>query len=168
MNNLLQIKPGRAARELGRFAVNTTVGFGGLGDPATKMGMRTAPEDLGQTFATWGIGGGPYLVLPLFGPSTLRDGIGFLGGQFGDPVSIARSSANFPTAVTLGSTALELVDGRARMIEAGMDEKPQTGSDAYAEARSTYLQQRRSEILNQDSAVTIDEPKPSPGGQHEQ
>lgn len=156
VNNLLQLKPSRAARNFGRFAVNTTIGFGGIGDPATKMGIHTAPEDLGQTFASWGVGGGPYLVLPLFGPSTLRDGVGGIGSSFADPVSVARSEANLPSAATLGLTALETVDGRAQMTEQGVDALFETSLDPYATARSAYLQQRRSQILNEDG------PEPAP------
>jgi phospholipid-binding lipoprotein MlaA len=151
VNNLLQLKPGRAGRNIGRFAVNTTIGIGGIHDSATKMGIRTAPEDLGQTLASWGVGGGPYLVLPLFGPSTLRDGVGKIGSSFADPVSLTKSEANAPSAVGLGSTVLETVDGRAQMTEQGVDTMLNTSPDPYVTARSTYLQQRRSEILNQDA-----------------
>jgi len=78
INNLLQGKPKRAVETLARFIINTTVGVGGLGDPATKMGLKAAPEDFGQTLAVWGVNGGPYLVLPLLAwwlarrPSPLR------------------------------------------------------------------------------------------------
>ncbi|MGK2911707.1 MAG: MlaA family lipoprotein, partial [Sphingobium sp.] len=72
VNNMLQLRPKRAFQNLGRFVVNTTVGVGGLGDPATKFGIKPAPEDFGQTLGRWGVGGGAYMVLPLFGPSTLR------------------------------------------------------------------------------------------------
>jgi phospholipid-binding lipoprotein MlaA len=162
VNNLLQLKPGRAGRNISRFAVNTTVGLGGIRDTATKRGIRAAPEDLGQTLATWGVGGGPYLVLPLFGPSTLRDGIGKVGSSFADPVSLAKSEANPPSAVELGSSVLETVDGRAQMTEQGVDTMLRTSLDPYATARSSYLQRRRSEILNQDGAAKGEDQTPPP------
>ncbi|MEK7787875.1 MAG: VacJ family lipoprotein, partial [Chloroflexota bacterium] len=69
LNNLLQGKPGQAASDLGRFLVNSTVGIAGLFDVATKWGLQKHNEDFGQTLAVWGVGDGPYLVLPFFGPS---------------------------------------------------------------------------------------------------
>jgi len=72
-NQLLQGKPVMALSDLGRFTVNSTVGIGGLFNPATEIGLEAHEEDLGQTFAVWGIGTGPYLVLPFIGPTTFRD-----------------------------------------------------------------------------------------------
>ena len=97
INNVLQGKPDRAVRNLGRFLINTTVGIGGLFDQASRVGVRPATEDFGQTLAVWGANGGPYLVLPLLGPSTLRDGLieagadGFLESSL-DPYAAARSA----------------------------------------------------------------------------
>jgi phospholipid-binding lipoprotein MlaA len=76
-NALLQGRPVLAARVLGRFVVNSTLGLGGLLDPAEAMGLLHQREDFGQTLARWGVGPGPYLVLPLLGPSSLRDASGF-------------------------------------------------------------------------------------------
>jgi phospholipid-binding lipoprotein MlaA len=78
-NNLLQGKFKNSGITLGRFAVNTTVGLVGLYDPATHWDMKHKPEDLGQTFGHWGIGSGAYVVLPIVGPSSARDGVGFVG-----------------------------------------------------------------------------------------
>lgn len=78
-NSILQFKGGSAVKTLGRFIVNTTIGIGGLFDPATPIGIPRQNEDLGQTLGFYGIGSGPYLVLPIFGPSSLRDTVGFLG-----------------------------------------------------------------------------------------
>ena len=80
--------PTAPSRNLGRFVVNTTIGVGGLADHATKMGIKAAPEDFGQTLASWGVNGGPYLVLPILGPSTLRDGVGMGVAQFADPYRV--------------------------------------------------------------------------------
>ena len=73
LNNLLQGKPGQAASDLGRFMVNSTIGIFGLFDVSSKFGLPKHDEDFGQTLAVWGVGDGPYLVLPFFGPSNMRD-----------------------------------------------------------------------------------------------
>ena len=76
LNNLLQGKPRDAISDLGRFLVNSTIGFLGFGDPASDLGMQKHREDFGQTLGVWGLPTGPYLVLPIFGPSNIRDGVG--------------------------------------------------------------------------------------------
>ncbi len=73
INNLLQGRPDRALRNLGRFIVNSTIGVGGLADHATELGIAPAPEDFGQTLAVWGVGDGGYVMNPILGPSTQRD-----------------------------------------------------------------------------------------------
>lgn len=78
-NAVLQAKPETAGVTLARFAINTTAGIGGLFDPATAVGLRRRNEDFGQTLGMWGFESGPYLVLPFFGPSNLRDGLGLSG-----------------------------------------------------------------------------------------
>jgi len=75
-NSLFQLKGKESAKTLGRFLTNSTVGLGGLFDPATKFGLERHDEDFGKTLGYWGVGSGPYLVLPIFGPSSLRDGGG--------------------------------------------------------------------------------------------
>jgi len=77
-NNLLQLKFKQTGITLARFAINTTVGVAGLWDPATSMNLRRQPEDFGQTLGHYGVGNGPYLVLPIFGPSNLRDTTGLV------------------------------------------------------------------------------------------
>ena len=76
VNNLLQLKPHDAAVDIGRFVVNTTVGLGGIWDPATRIGLEKSDEDFGQTLGYWGVPAGPYLVIPILGPSSGRDAIG--------------------------------------------------------------------------------------------
>ncbi|WP_293618647.1 VacJ family lipoprotein [Salinisphaera sp.] len=80
-NSVLQIKPASSAVTLSRFVVNSTVGLAGLFDPATALGLEQRNEDLGQTLGHYGVGAGPYLVLPFFGPSSLRDSVGLAGDQ---------------------------------------------------------------------------------------
>lgn len=77
-NAVLQFRPVLATRIAGRFALNTTVGIGGIMDPATELGLRYQREDFGQTLGRWGVGHGPYLVLPFWGPNSVRDGFGLL------------------------------------------------------------------------------------------
>ena len=88
VNNLLQLKPRRAGTELARFTINTTVGVLGFGDPATeKFDLKAYPEDFGQTLGHYGVGSGFHIVLPLLGPSNLRDTVGLVPDYFLDPVN---------------------------------------------------------------------------------
>lgn len=80
-NSVLQLKPTGSAVTLSRFVINSTVGIGGLFDPATAIGLAQRNEDLGQTLGHYGVGAGPYVVLPFFGPSSLRDSVGLAGDQ---------------------------------------------------------------------------------------
>jgi phospholipid-binding lipoprotein MlaA len=86
INNLLQGKPKEASQDLGRVIVNTTIGIAGLFDVATPMGIPKHDEDFGQTLGAWGVESGPYLVLPIFGPSSVRDGIGRVPDMMVDPM----------------------------------------------------------------------------------
>jgi phospholipid-binding lipoprotein MlaA len=125
-----------------RVVANSFFGLGGLLDPATEMGLVKRPEDFGQTLGRWGIGNGPYLVLPLVGPSTLRDTAGFLADRTVSPSSLP------PTAGGQYSVlAVELVDGRARVLSATklLD---QVALDRYSFLRDAYLAQRRDAVYD--------------------
>lgn len=150
INNVLQGRIDRAMRNLGRFAVNTTAGIGGLFDHARRVGIQPASEDFGQTLAAWGANGGPYLVLPLLGPSTLRDGVGTGVAQFADPYRVCLSECGLPKGVPLAMTATQVISVRDGLIETGADSFLESSLDPYAAARSAYLQRRRAEILNQE------------------
>jgi phospholipid-binding lipoprotein MlaA len=150
INNVLQGKPDRAVRNLGRFLINTTVGIGGLFDQASRVGVRPATEDFGQTLAVWGANGGPYLVLPLLGPSTLRDGVGTGVSQLADPYRVCLRECDLPKGLPTGMNVLEIISVRDGLIEAGADGFLESSLDPYAAARSAFLQRRRAEILNQD------------------
>lgn len=152
INNILQGKGDRAIRNLGRFVVNTTIGIGGLFDQASRMKIAPAPEDLGQTFAAWGMNGGPYLMLPLLGPSTLRDGVGTGIAQVADPYRYCLNNCGLPHGVPLGLTAAEVISTRDGLIETGADSFLESSLDPYAATRSAYLQRRRADILNRDPA----------------
>lgn len=156
INNMLQAKPKRAVRNLGRFLVNTTIGVGGLADPATKMGIRAAPEDFGQTLARWGVNGGPYLVLPILGPSTLRDGIGSGIAQLADPYRVCLRECGPSSTVRWAATGAEIISLRSDLTEAGADGLLRDSLDPYTTAKSAYLQRRRAAILDrEDDAAAI-------------
>ena len=150
VNNVLQGKLNRAGRNLKRFVVNTTIGIGGLFDHASKMGIHPANEDLGQTLAVWGVNGGPYLVLPLLGPSTLRDGVGSGVAAYADPVSFGINQADVNVWYKRGYRAAQIISARSDLIDSGGDAFLQSSLDPYASARSAYLQSRRAQILDQE------------------
>lgn len=150
INNILQGKIDRAARNLGRFAVNTTAGIGGLFDNASRAGIDKAPEDLGQTLAVWGANGGPYVMLPLLGPATMRDGVGTGIGFFADPYQVCLSYCGLPSGVPLGIVAMQVISVRDGLIESGADNFLESSLDPYAATRSAYLQQRYAQIRDQE------------------
>lgn len=162
VNNVLQGHIKRAGHNLGRFVVNSTIGVAGLFDHASKIGIRSAPEDLGQTLAVWGFNGGPYLVLPLLGPSTLRDAVGSGVAAFADPVGLGVRQAHVSVWYKRGYQAARVVSARSDLIESGGDAFLESSLDPYAAAKSAYLQHRRAEILNrEDDAGPADEPPPA-------
>jgi phospholipid-binding lipoprotein MlaA len=150
INALLQGKPKRALNSLGRFVINTTIGVGGLADHATGMGLKPTPEDFGQTLATWGLKSSAYLVLPILGPSTVRDGIGSGVAQFADPYRVCLRECGLPNGVPTALTVLEVVNTRAVLTESGVDGFLKSSADPYATARSAYLQRRAAAIADQD------------------
>ena len=138
LNNLLQGKPVRAASDFSRFFVNSTVGIFGLFDVASKLGMPKHKEDFGQTLAVWGVGSGPYLVLPFFGPSNMRDA----------PALIVDWETYPPNHMSDHSTrdkmfVLEVIDKRAQLLDAGDILEQAAGQDPYVFVREAYRQQRR-------------------------
>ncbi len=144
-NNLLQGKPAEAASDVGRFAINSTFGILGIFDFATDLGLEKHEEDFGQTFGKWGAQSGPYLVLPLLGPSTLRDGIGLAFDLKTDPVTQIENVPSRNTA--LGIRAL---DDRTNLLAADkIVEK--AALDRYTYVRDAYLQRRRSQIYDGDA-----------------
>lgn len=150
-NEILQGKPSLAGTMLARFLVNSTIGIAGFFDPATNLGLERYDEDIGQTLAVWGIGSGPYLVLPFFGPSNFRDTVGLAGEFYGDPAGIAIDEADVWKNFFLGIDGLSYVrfgldafDFRAR--KDGLFDDIYAAPDPYALARSAYRQLRRFEI----------------------
>ena len=146
-NALLQGKIKQAFRSVDRFMINATIGVGGLANNATELGRPEEPEDWGQTFATWGFESGPYVMLPLFGPSTLRDSFG-LGFDFViHPSDIAREVAANPNIFwRAGQISLRIVNLRNRVSEQGADAMLADSLDEYTLIKSAYLQRRRDQI----------------------
>ena len=142
-NEVLQGETERAVRTVARFMVNSTVGLFGIFDVAAKN-LPFRNDDFGQTLAVWGIGEGPYLVLPLLGPSTLRDTVGFGVDFYTDPTDLFLDHERLHWAVNtrLGLNAL---DTRAGLLEP-MDDLKRTSLDFYAAMRSVYRQRRQAEI----------------------
>ena len=142
VNNLLQFKLSRAGSDVGRLAVNTTVGLLGFFDVATNMGLPSYKEDLGQTFGYWGDLDSPFLMLPLLGPSTLRDSIGLVGDAFTSPLfNVERNR------IYWGLIALNVVDTRADLLTAGKILE-EAAVDPYIFLRDAYLQRRRDQIFD--------------------
>ncbi len=142
-NDLLQGELLRATQSLGRIVVNSTFGLGGLVDLASPMGIPAHSEDFGETLAIYGAGEGPYLVLPLMGPSNPRDAIGNLVDIAFDPLTYIgiREKGLWMG----GRQMLEIVDTRAQNIDA-MDQLRSSSVDLYATLRSLYRQHRNAEI----------------------
>jgi phospholipid-binding lipoprotein MlaA len=142
VNNLLQGKPAQAASDAGRVLVNTTMGFLGIIDVASSMGMEKHEEDFGQTFGRWGLTDGAYIVLPFFGPRTARDTIGLAFDVYTDPVSHVD---HIPTRNTLLVT--RVISDRAQLLKADKVIE-EAALDKYSYVRDAYLQRRRSLIYD--------------------
>ena len=151
-NDLFQGEFDRAESTLSRFAINTTAGFLGFFDPATDWGYERHTEDFGQTLATYGTGEGFYLMLPLLGPSSARDGTGKVVDIFLDPLTYLA-----PQNVRLARFAADGVQFRADNYDT-IEDLERDSLDFYAAVRSVWRQNREYEILN--GAAPEDEPVP--------
>lgn len=143
VNNVLQFRLGKAVENTLRFAINTTVGIGGVFDPATAMGVAGKKTDFGETLHVWGVDEGYYLELPLLGPSTARDALGEVVDYAMDPVGhlLQPPESYVATAAKLASK----FGDRARYSET-VDSILYDSADGYAQARLLYLQNRRYEL----------------------
>ncbi len=141
-NSVLQLKAQRSAETFMRFNVNTFFGLGGLLDIATEVGIDRHGEDFGQTLGRWGVPPGPYVVLPILGPSSVRDTAAFPVDRIGDAF---RYVPNIPTRNFL--TALRLVDLRASYLRAGRLLED-AALDKYSFTRDAWLQKRRSDVYD--------------------
>lgn len=142
LNNLLQGKFGSALSDFGRVLLNTTAGLLGIFDVATPAGLEKHDEDFGQTLGWWGIGDGPYIVLPLLGSSNLRDTVGRVGDYKADPVTYIDPShdRNIVQALRIINRRAELLSASRILAVAALDE--------YEFVRDAYLQRRRNLIYD--------------------
>ena len=143
VNNLLQGKVQDAGSDLGRVAFNSTFGILGLFDVATAFGIEKHEEDFGQTLGRWGVGDGAYLVLPFFGPRTLRDAVGLAGDLAVDPVGHV-----YPVDTRNTLTGTRIVSERADFLPAEKAIEEASLGDKYAYIREAYLQRRRNLIYD--------------------
>jgi len=141
VNDTLQGKLAQALKDTGRFLINSTLGLLGFFDVAQHMGLPDHKEDLGQTLATWGVPSGPYLVLPLLGPSTVRDAGSLYPDYYTNPLR-NDMPPRYKNAVTLAS----IVDARAALMDANAS--IDGAYDPYSFVRDAYLQHRRYEIFD--------------------
>ena len=146
VNNLLQFKIQESLETLTRVGVNTTFGFAGLLDIGTEMRLQKNSQDFGQTLGVWGFGAGPYVVLPLLGPSSVRDTVGTVVDGSTDLVN---NSSNVAARNALAT--LRVVDKRAQVLGAS-NMLDQAALDKYSFTRDLYLQ-RRANSIGKDNAV---------------
>jgi phospholipid-binding lipoprotein MlaA len=160
-NDLLQGEWDRAGDTSMRFLINSTVGVLGIFDVATEWGYPYHQEDFGQTLAVAGIGDGPYLVLPLLGPSNSRDAVGTAVDWFFDPLRLygAAQNPNWEPETSWTRTGVSAVNTSANYLES-LEELERSSIDTYATMRSAYGQIRRRQIAN----TTDTEPAPSVSG----
>ncbi|MEO7242298.1 MAG: VacJ family lipoprotein [Variovorax sp.] len=142
VNSVLQLKPRRSVETLTRFLLNTGMGLGGVLDIASETGIEYHNEDFGQTLGRWGVPPGPYLVLPLFGPSTVRDTAAFPINRLGEPLNAVGD-----TGTLIGLSVLRVVDLRSNFLRASRLLED-AALDKYSFARDAHLQRRRSEVYD--------------------
>jgi phospholipid-binding lipoprotein MlaA len=156
VNDLLQAQPQRAGRTATRFVINSSLGIGGLFDPATPMGVPYHGEDFGQTLAVWGVEDGPYLMLPLLGPSNPRDAAGLAIDTFVlDPTNHIHFKQHFWWDA--GRQYLNFLDLRSQTFET-LQGIERSSVDYYAALRSLYRQVRDNDIRNGAPAKAEDLP----------
>jgi phospholipid-binding lipoprotein MlaA len=150
VNSTLQLKGEKAVTSFMRFSVNTVFGLGGVLDIASEAGMQRYREDFGQTMGRWGVPTGPYLVLPLWGPTTVRDTLAIPVDSKGNLVNQIN-----PTADRTAATVLNLVNVRANLINAEQLFN-QIAIDKYSFARDAFLQRRRNDVFDGDPSKEED------------
>ncbi len=152
LNNLLQLKVGRAFSDVGRVAINSTVGILGLIDVASNMNLPRYNEDFGQTLGVWGFGPGPFIVLPLLGPSSGRDTVGLVVDWYTDPITHINDDD-----WRYGLRGLDIIDTRADLLNASRVLE-EASLDPYAFIRDAFLQRRRSLVYDGNPPDEFDEP----------
>ena len=164
-NNLLQWQLRRAATTTGRFALNTTLGLAGLFDFAQSEGLKKQTGDLGQTFYRWGLPEGPYLMLPILGPSNPRDAVGLVAQGYLDPYRYVVDNNDVSFGVAYSPAILGGIDKRARSIDT-LDAVQRESIDFYASLRSLFRQDRSAQLRgNADSPTPgLNDLYDDPGG----
>lgn len=142
LNNLLQGKVTDAGMDLCRIIVNSTIGILGLIDVGTEIGLEKHQEDFGQTLGRWGLGSGPYIVIPFLGPSTIRDGVGLIGDWKTDPITYFE-----PTRTRNATYGLFFLNRRAELLSASKILEV-AALDPYEFVRDAYLQRRRNMVYD--------------------
>lgn len=140
LNSILQAKPEKAAVSAGRFLVNSTVGIAGLFDVASKMGMEPADEDFNQTLAVWGVGDGPYLMVPARGPTTIRGTAGGIVDNLYFPLGLLN------TPLTLTRAAIMALDGREQLMQ--VENMLNNSLDPYSFVKEGYFQRQQFKIYD--------------------
>lgn len=166
INDILQGEFRRAGIAAGRFVINSTVGIAGFADVATPLGLPKETGDFGQTLYVWGFPEGPYLVMPLLGPTSLRDLIGMAGDNYIDPFSYVASAENVDD-LDIDRFVVDGVDRRARAVDT-LDALQKSSVDFYAELRSLSQQHRAAELRRggpvQTKAGLYDDPGAASAG----
>jgi phospholipid-binding lipoprotein MlaA len=156
INEVAQGEPSRAAQTIARFLVNTTIGILGIFDVAKEFGLPPTKEDFGQTIGVWAKAppedGGPYLVLPLLGPSNARDAVGLLVDYVIDPFRILTWQLDVEYLM-YARTGLTVVDVRSRTMQA-LDDIEKNSVDYYSALRSAYTQKRAADIRQKGAPQT--------------
>jgi phospholipid-binding lipoprotein MlaA len=142
VNDLLQGKGVQLLSDTARLVVNTTIGIGGLFDPAAQIGLAAHDEDFGQTLGTWGVPSGPFLMLPVLGPSTVRDGFSLVADHYTEPVTYLVDDWKTQAGLVVAS----LVDTRASLLST--DDLLENSFDPYAFMRNAYLQRREFQVTD--------------------
>lgn len=156
VNNILQGEMGDAEDTLRRFLINSTVGVGGIFDVSTDLEIPYKKEDFGLTLASWGVEPGPYLVLPILGPSNLRDTFGRIGDYGFDPINWL-SYGYHREAYSTGRTGVQIVDAKTDNFEV-IEDLRKNSIDFYASLRAWYHERRKDLILKERQA--LDTPRP--------
>ena len=152
LNHLLQGKPKQSGQNLGRFAVNTTLGVAGFMDPASRMSIPKDETDFGETLHTWGFGEGAFVELPLYGASTTRDAVGVLVDVFTNPLTLTPTRAVSNTG--LYADVVQRAGNRGRFADT-VDSILYDSTDSYAQTKTIYLQNRRYELTDDNGPLDL-------------
>jgi phospholipid-binding lipoprotein MlaA len=159
VNSLLQVRLGRAVENTLRFALNTTIGLGGIFDPAKAMGVAGQTTDFGETLHVWGVGEGAYLEPPMIGPTTSRDLSGIIVDVAMNPLQLLLPAPESYVGTVAGAAA-KVID-RGRYVET-VDSILYDSADSYAQARILYLQNRRFQLGQTSNDAAMIDPYEDP------